>query len=180
MLWRSPVSLEQTRRECLTWREDCHKVGHAEYPRILDWCTNPFMGNLGECPGSRLPLAKGRIPITMDVAEQWETTYKDDRECRVHPQIITFLYSSQYPELNMAGDGKITTSEGSTESGSPRRAVDYAHIPRRKYFASAQGRALRAQIAIAGSIGFLLFGYDQGVLGVSMALMKSPSTAEDS
>ncbi|KAI1629076.1 hypothetical protein EDD37DRAFT_36276 [Exophiala viscosa] len=65
----------------------------------------------------------------------------------------------------MAGGEKITTSEGSTGSESPRRAVDYAHIPRRRYFASARGRALRAQIAIAGSIGFLLFGYDQGVLG---------------
>lgn len=73
----------------------------------------------------------------------------------------------------MANGEKIITSEGSTGSESPRQVHDYANIPRRKYFGAAQGRALRAQIAIAGSIGFLLFGYDQGVLGVGLALLKS-------
>jgi hypothetical protein len=39
-------------------------------------------------------------------------------------------------------------------------------IPRRRYFFGAQGKSLLRHIAVAGSIGFLLFGYDQGVLGV--------------
>ncbi|OQV09483.1 hypothetical protein CLAIMM_13601 [Cladophialophora immunda] len=65
----------------------------------------------------------------------------------------------------MASDEKITTSEGTPRSGSPQPQLNYATIPRRRYFAGAQGRLLAVQIAIAGSIGFLLFGYDQGVLG---------------
>ena len=54
-------------------------------------------------------------------------------------------------------------------SDSPEPSPDeefYKNIPRKRYFFGAQGRALTAQIAIAGSIGFMLFGYDQGVLGV--------------
>ena len=42
----------------------------------------------------------------------------------------------------------------------------YQNIPRKRYFFGAQGRALTAQVTIAGSISFMLFGYDQGVLGV--------------
>lgn len=41
-----------------------------------------------------------------------------------------------------------------------------------KYFFGAQGKQLRSLISVAGGLGFLLFGYDQGVLGVSL-LVKS-------
>jgi hypothetical protein len=40
----------------------------------------------------------------------------------------------------------------------------------KKFFMGSQGKALRTQISIAGALGFLLFGYDQGVLGVSSCL----------
>jgi hypothetical protein len=43
----------------------------------------------------------------------------------------------------------------------------YENIPRKRFFLGCQGKKLTTQVAIAGSIGFLLFGYDQGVLGVS-------------
>lgn len=46
-------------------------------------------------------------------------------------------------------------------------AVDFTDVPRKRYFFGTEGSALRKHVAIAGSIGFLLFGYDQGVLGVS-------------
>lgn len=39
----------------------------------------------------------------------------------------------------------------------------------KNYFFGAQGKALVSQISIAGGLGFFLFGYDQGVLGVSRA-----------
>lgn len=41
-----------------------------------------------------------------------------------------------------------------------------SNYTRKRYLFGAQGNTLLAQVAIAGSIGFLLFGYDQGVLGV--------------
>lgn len=47
------------------------------------------------------------------------------------------------------------------------QCIDSSSIPRRRYFLGAEGAALTRQIAIAGAIGFMLFGYDQGVLGVS-------------
>lgn len=49
-----------------------------------------------------------------------------------------------------------------------RNTVDLDNIPRRRYFFGAEGRSLTTHVAIAGSLGFLLFGYDQGVLGVSI------------
>lgn len=39
--------------------------------------------------------------------------------------------------------------------------------PRRTYAFGKQGKTLRFQISVAGALGFLLFGYDQGVLGVT-------------
>lgn len=47
------------------------------------------------------------------------------------------------------------------------------NIVNKKYFFGLQGDSLRHQISFAGSIGFLLFGYDQGVLGVSLALLQN-------
>ena len=55
----------------------------------------------------------------------------------------------------------------------------YANIPRKRYFFGAQGRALTAQVAIAGSIGFMLFGYDQGVLGVCHRLGANAAHVAD-
>lgn len=49
-----------------------------------------------------------------------------------------------------------------------RNTVNLSDIPRRRYFFGAQGRSLTTHVAIAGGLGFLLFGYDQGVLGVSI------------
>ncbi|KAL2444008.1 hypothetical protein ABEF95_014689 [Exophiala dermatitidis] len=56
-----------------------------------------------------------------------------------------------------------STSEKSALPSSPSPSHD--DIVPKRYFFGAQGKALTRQIAIAGSIGFLLFGYDQGVLG---------------
>ena len=65
----------------------------------------------------------------------------------------------------------MNTDKDSTRAGSESTLGGsddeyYTSIPRKRYFFGAQGRALTAQVAIAGSIGFMLFGYDQGVLGV--------------
>ena len=46
--------------------------------------------------------------------------------------------------------------------------VDFTNVPRKRYFFGTEGSALRMHVAIAGLIGFLLFGYDQGVLGVCL------------
>lgn len=37
-----------------------------------------------------------------------------------------------------------------------------------RYAFGLQGKALRANISIAGALGFLLFGYDQGFLSVRL------------
>lgn len=44
---------------------------------------------------------------------------------------------------------------------------EYADAPRHRYLFGHQGSILMCGISLAGSVGFLLFGYDQGVLGVS-------------
>ncbi len=36
----------------------------------------------------------------------------------------------------------------------------------KKYAFGVQGKTLRRHVSLAGAFGFLLFGYDQGVLGV--------------
>jgi hypothetical protein len=41
---------------------------------------------------------------------------------------------------------------------------------RRSYGGGLRGKALMRAITLAGGIGFLLFGYDQGVLSVGLAL----------
>lgn len=46
-------------------------------------------------------------------------------------------------------------------------------VQSKKYFFGSQGKSLIFQVSFAGSIGFLLFGYDQGVLGVSHLISVS-------
>lgn len=62
-------------------------------------------------------------------------------------------------------EANIHSEKASIES--PTAVINDVPEKHRKYFLGAQGRALRNQISIAGAIGFLLFGYDQGVLSVS-------------
>ncbi|KAI4264671.1 MAG: hypothetical protein L6R38_000164 [Xanthoria sp. 2 TBL-2021] len=57
------------------------------------------------------------------------------------------------------------TDEKTHHSRQSYNTVDLNNIPRQKYFFGAEGRSLMKHVAIAGSLGFLLFGYDQGVLG---------------
>ena len=47
--------------------------------------------------------------------------------------------------------------------------VDLTKVPRRSYFFGTEGGTLGENVAIAGSLGSLLFGYDQGVLGVGFS-----------
>ena len=70
----------------------------------------------------------------------------------------------------MAVESKTNFSHA--EAVPPPLDIDVANIERKRYFFGAQGKTLNAHIAIAGSIGFLLFGYDQGVLGVSNHLSR--------
>lgn len=70
---------------------------------------------------------------------------------------------------------RTTSSSGSGEGGAVSSAAAAAnqsslvHIdvnaPRKRYFFGAQGKSLVRAISAAGTVGFLLFGYDQGVLG---------------
>lgn len=79
---------------------------------------------------------------------------------------------SDVKEEPMAGvmGGHTTTPEDSNVSPPP--TVQYGNIPSKKYFFGAQGKALSRQVSFAGALGFLLFGYDQGVLGVSAPSSK--------
>ncbi|KAL8870827.1 MAG: hypothetical protein Q9174_003216 [Haloplaca sp. 1 TL-2023] len=61
--------------------------------------------------------------------------------------------------------GHTTVTEKGHHRPETYDLVDLDNVPRRRYFFGAEGRALTTNVAIAGSIGFLLFGYDQGVLG---------------
>jgi hypothetical protein len=56
-----------------------------------------------------------------------------------------------------------------TECASDEMTATTSDLEHKKFFFGAQGRALRNHISIAGALGFLLFGYDQGVLGVRFA-----------
>ncbi|CAK7200341.1 hypothetical protein SEUCBS139899_003032 [Sporothrix eucalyptigena] len=65
-----------------------------------------------------------------------------------------------------------TSSSGSGEGvvgAAAAPASAFVHIdvnaPRKRYFFGAQGKSLMRAISAAGTVGFLLFGYDQGVLG---------------
>lgn len=42
-----------------------------------------------------------------------------------------------------------------------------------RYAFGIQGKALRANISVAGALGFLLFGYDQGFLSVWLFVRSS-------
>lgn len=73
--------------------------------------------------------------------------------------------------------------ESASDHGSPPRPsalnssllnVDL-NAPRRRYAFGAQGKTLMRTISACGAIGFLLFGYDQGVLGVSIAVQPMVS-----
>ncbi|KAM6523107.1 hypothetical protein FSOLCH5_003726 [Fusarium solani] len=64
-------------------------------------------------------------------------------------------------QLKQQGTSGDETSVQSPPSDSP---MDY-DIASKKYFFGLRGKALRRQISFAGALGFLLFGYDQGVLG---------------
>lgn len=68
------------------------------------------------------------------------------------------------------------TAEDADASSGP--TVEYANIPRHRYFFGYQGPVLMHAISFAGSVGFLLFGYDQGVLGVSFARPSGVAVAE--
>ena len=52
--------------------------------------------------------------------------------------------------------------DGHSNDGTP--------IRRHRYAFGAQGKTLMRTISACGAIGFLLFGYDQGVLGVCSAV----------
>lgn len=47
---------------------------------------------------------------------------------------------------------------------------------KQKFFFGARGKSLTRQISFAGAIGFMLFGYDQGVLGVCAPPYRAPSS----
>lgn len=55
---------------------------------------------------------------------------------------------------------------------SPARSISTAPGSRRSYFFGVQGKTLIRHVSIAGAVGFLLFGYDQGVLGVSISTLR--------
>lgn len=61
--------------------------------------------------------------------------------------------------------GLSETSEPKSSTPSTPPSYELDDIPRARYFFGAEGKTLMRHISIAGSIGFLLFGYDQGVLG---------------
>lgn len=65
----------------------------------------------------------------------------------------------------MSDKGNASMLEEADASSGPIH--DYADAPRHRYLFGHQGSILMRAISVAGSIGFLLFGYDQGVLGVS-------------
>lgn len=63
--------------------------------------------------------------------------------------------------IDIASDGSSTPEHVEVSPNS--NEVD---LPRARYFFGHQGSILMSAISFAGSIGFFLFGYDQGVLGV--------------
>ncbi|CAL5873626.1 uncharacterized protein PFLUO_LOCUS7907 [Penicillium psychrofluorescens] len=63
----------------------------------------------------------------------------------------------------MSDKGNASMLEEADASSGPIH--DYADAPRHRYLFGHQGSILMRAISVAGSIGFLLFGYDQGVLG---------------
>lgn len=60
------------------------------------------------------------------------------------------------------------------EKGANLHSADFAvdaNAPRRRYAFGYQGKVLMRTISACGAIGFMLFGYDQGVLGVSISAL---------
>jgi hypothetical protein len=56
-----------------------------------------------------------------------------------------------------------TDDADKTRSRDTDESLDFG----KSYVFGAEGKALERHVAIAGAIGFFLFGYDQGVLSVS-------------
>ncbi|OIW31918.1 putative Myo-inositol transporter 1 [Coniochaeta ligniaria NRRL 30616] len=68
----------------------------------------------------------------------------------------------------MDDKGQVATFELASDSGSaPDRSTSNIDLnaPRKRFFFGHRGSTLVNAISFAGSVGFLLFGYDQGVLG---------------
>jgi len=61
-------------------------------------------------------------------------------------------------------------ASGRVESA-PKTSVANVDVnaPRARYAFGYQGKTLMRTISTCGAIGFLLFGYDQGVLGVGIS-----------
>ena len=65
----------------------------------------------------------------------------------------------------MSDKGSASILEDADISSGPMH--EYVDAPRHRYLFGHQGAVLMRAISLTGSVGFLLFGYDQGVLGVS-------------
>lgn len=69
-------------------------------------------------------------------------------------------------------------SSGS-DGGPPAASMCTSPVESKSYLFGAQGKSLIRQVSFAGSLGFFLFGYDQGVLGVSYAKQTAPSLQQN-
>ena len=67
--------------------------------------------------------------------------------------------------MTSTNNEKLSDTPLKPEISTPCTFTGYAES--KKYFFGARGKALVRQISFAGGLGFFLFGYDQGVLGVS-------------
>lgn len=65
----------------------------------------------------------------------------------------------------------FATEQTSIDVSQPTESSDVLST-HRKYIFGIQGQTLRTHISLAGAFGFLLFGYDQGVLGVSFSILE--------
>lgn len=71
------------------------------------------------------------------------------------------------------------TAEVATESSSGRQngilSIGEINVdaPQKQFFFDHRGKCLMRAITLTGSVGFFLFGYDQGVLGVSVQALPS-------
>lgn len=74
-------------------------------------------------------------------------------------------------EAEFADRTSALPSSSSLPSNSPPPSHAPIDVPMTKrYFFGAQGKSLTRQVSLAGGIGFLLFGYDQGVFGVCSSI----------
>lgn len=79
------------------------------------------------------------------------------------------------PPQMVEASGSDQSDSGRDEKRNPPSQVEVSNdidvnAPRGRFAFGAQGKALMRMITGCGAIGFLLFGYDQGVLGVSNKL----------